>query len=89
MPVLDATGCCVGLIDAESWTPDFFDEARVAMVARCALDVAEELVIRQPSLVTRWNCQWTRFGALTVALAVASMFLQTFLRKGSARLATP
>lgn len=51
MPVLDATGRCVGLIDAESWTPEFFDDARVAAVARCALDVACELVIDEKPLV--------------------------------------
>lgn len=43
MPVLDEGGGCVGLIDAESWTPGFFNDARVALVVRCALDVAREL----------------------------------------------
>jgi len=46
MPILGSTGSCVGLIDAESWTPGFFDDARVGIVARCALDVASVLVVR-------------------------------------------
>eukprot|EP00404_Azadinium_spinosum_P060155 CAMPEP_0180713682 /NCGR_PEP_ID=MMETSP1038_2-20121128/12031_1 /TAXON_ID=632150 /ORGANISM="Azadinium spinosum, Strain 3D9" /LENGTH=62 /DNA_ID=CAMNT_0022746021 /DNA_START=472 /DNA_END=660 /DNA_ORIENTATION=+ len=44
MPILDAGGLCVGLIDAESWSPGFFDDSRVGIVARCALDLASVLV---------------------------------------------
>mmetsp|Transcript_128430 Transcript_128430/g.256532 ORF Transcript_128430/g.256532 Transcript_128430/m.256532 type:complete len:90 (+) Transcript_128430:533-802(+) len=89
MPVLDATGRCVGLIDAESWTPDFFDDNRVAIVARCALDVADELVVeQQPSVGGRYS-QWTRLGAIAVAFVVASMLLQTFLQQRGIRLVTP
>mmetsp|Transcript_18514 Transcript_18514/g.49663 ORF Transcript_18514/g.49663 Transcript_18514/m.49663 type:complete len:100 (-) Transcript_18514:212-511(-) len=44
MPILDEGGLCVGLIDAESWTAGFFDDSRVATVARCACDLAESLV---------------------------------------------
>lgn len=51
MPILDSAGRCVGLIDAESFTPGFFHEARVAIVARCALDVASELAISIPNPV--------------------------------------
>lgn len=43
MPILNEQGCCIGLIDAESWTPGFFVDHRVAVVAKCAMDVAAEL----------------------------------------------
>mmetsp|Transcript_84463 Transcript_84463/g.176773 ORF Transcript_84463/g.176773 Transcript_84463/m.176773 type:complete len:92 (+) Transcript_84463:597-872(+) len=43
MPVLNENGACVGLIDAESWTPCFFDNEKVATVACCALTLAADL----------------------------------------------
>mmetsp|Transcript_81986 Transcript_81986/g.228527 ORF Transcript_81986/g.228527 Transcript_81986/m.228527 type:complete len:88 (-) Transcript_81986:80-343(-) len=43
MPVLNPQGHCVGLIDAESWTPGFFDARRVGVIARCAMDLAAVL----------------------------------------------
>lgn len=43
MPVLDLQGRCVGLIDAESWTAGFFDDSRVSVIARCAMDLAPML----------------------------------------------
>lgn len=59
MPILDETGACVGLVDAESWTPGFFDEARVAVVTRCALDLAQEMTQVQP-VATASSLSWQR-----------------------------
>jgi len=44
MPILHESGACVGLVDAESWTPSFFDDpSRLASVARFACDLASEM----------------------------------------------
>lgn len=70
MPVLDAAGCCVGLIDAESWTPGFFDEACVAIVARCALDVAVELAPEKASPVLWWRSVSFLIAVTAIVLAL-------------------
>lgn len=71
MPILDSNGRCVGLIDAESWTPDFFDEARVAIVARCALDLASELAITTKPLPSDFAAWWWTVGGCAIMVTVA------------------
>lgn len=39
MPILNPQGKTVGLIDCESWRPNFFDDLRVGIIAKCALDL--------------------------------------------------
>jgi len=89
MPVLDQNGCCVGLIDAESWSPDFFDDARVATIASCALDIADDLAVLAPSNKLRWLLSWNekevrasvRCTVAGCAIAVAAVALRRLAKQ--------
>jgi len=84
MPVLDPTGRCVGLIDAESWTPKFFDHNKVAIVARCALDLADELVVdasQAQAPLSPWKGQmWGAFGQPSLSMvSMVALILMVFM----------